>query len=125
MDIIYVNMFTDSASKLEGAVDSAIANGTVVIGHNTHLNENKQKYIEKKLQELENIGKPNQEIKIQEVTIDDMSDIQDDMWNKIEKIKQKYSENDSLLGSEMKIGIEMMSATAHSQRGYGKIYFIF
>ncbi len=39
-DIIYVNMFTDSASKLEYAVDAAIANGTVVVGYNTHLNQN-------------------------------------------------------------------------------------
>jgi cobaltochelatase CobN len=39
-DIIYVNMFTDSAGKLKDAVDAAIANGTVVIGYNTYLNEN-------------------------------------------------------------------------------------
>ncbi len=39
MDIIYVNMFTQSASKLEETVDEAISNGAVVIGYNTYLNE--------------------------------------------------------------------------------------
>ncbi|WP_445475801.1 cobaltochelatase subunit CobN [Methanococcoides methylutens] len=39
-DIIYVNMFTDSASMIEDEVDAAITNGTVVIGYNTHLNQN-------------------------------------------------------------------------------------
>lgn len=40
MDIIYVNMFTQTAYKLQGTVDAAIANGCVVIGYNTYLNEN-------------------------------------------------------------------------------------
>ncbi|SES84524.1 cobaltochelatase CobN subunit [Methanococcoides vulcani] len=39
-DIIYVNMFTDSASMIEDEINAAIANGTVVIGYNTHLNQN-------------------------------------------------------------------------------------
>ncbi|MDD3042094.1 MAG: cobaltochelatase subunit CobN [Methanosarcinaceae archaeon] len=37
MDIIYVNMFTDSAGKLEETINEAIANGAVVIGYNTFL----------------------------------------------------------------------------------------
>jgi cobaltochelatase CobN len=37
MDIIYINMFTDSAGKLENTVNEAIANGAVVIGYNTYL----------------------------------------------------------------------------------------
>ncbi|WP_269848666.1 hypothetical protein [Methanosarcina horonobensis] len=37
MDIIYINMFTDSASKLENTVNEAISNGAVVIGYNTYL----------------------------------------------------------------------------------------
>ena len=37
MDIIYINMFTDSASKLENTVNQAITNGAVVIGYNTYL----------------------------------------------------------------------------------------
>ncbi|MCC4765552.1 cobaltochelatase subunit CobN [Methanosarcina sp. DH1] len=37
MDLIYINMFTDSASKLEDTVNEAIANGAVVIGYNTYL----------------------------------------------------------------------------------------
>lgn len=40
MDIIYVNMFTQTAYKLQETVDAAIANGCVVIGYNTYLNEN-------------------------------------------------------------------------------------
>ncbi|AKB30996.1 CobN-like chelatase BtuS for metalloporphyrine salvage [Methanosarcina siciliae HI350] len=40
MDIIYINMFTDSASKLENTVNEAIANGAVVIGYNTYLPDN-------------------------------------------------------------------------------------
>ncbi|WP_440948901.1 cobaltochelatase subunit CobN [Methanosarcina sp. T3] len=38
-DIIYINMFTDSASKLDNTVNEAIANGAVVIGYNTYLPE--------------------------------------------------------------------------------------
>lgn len=37
MDIIYINMFTDSASKLENTVNQAISNGAVVVGYNTYL----------------------------------------------------------------------------------------
>ncbi|WP_300979900.1 cobaltochelatase subunit CobN [Methanomethylovorans sp.] len=40
MDIIYINMFTKTAYRLQETVDTAIANGCVVIGYNTYLNEN-------------------------------------------------------------------------------------
>ena len=40
MDIIYINMFTQTAYKLQETVDAAIVNGSVVIGYNTYLNEN-------------------------------------------------------------------------------------
>ncbi len=39
MDIIYVNMFTQTAYKLQETVDNAIENGCVVVGYNTYLNE--------------------------------------------------------------------------------------
>ncbi len=39
MDIIYINMFTQTAYKLQETVNAAIANGCVVIGYNTYLNE--------------------------------------------------------------------------------------
>ncbi|NPE28988.1 cobaltochelatase subunit CobN [Methanococcoides sp. SA1] len=38
-DIIYINMFTQSASKLQETIDEAIANGATVIGYNTYLTE--------------------------------------------------------------------------------------
>ncbi|UGV41342.1 cobaltochelatase subunit CobN [Methanococcoides orientis] len=40
MDIIYVNMFSDTASLITDNIDEAIANGTIVVGYNTLLNEN-------------------------------------------------------------------------------------
>ncbi|MDR6223876.1 cobaltochelatase subunit CobN [Methanococcoides alaskense] len=39
-DIIYINMFTATASVISDNIDSAIANGTIVVGYNTYLNEN-------------------------------------------------------------------------------------
>ncbi len=39
MDIIYINMFTQTAYKLQETINAAIANGCVVIGYNTYLNE--------------------------------------------------------------------------------------
>ncbi|WP_244603510.1 cobaltochelatase subunit CobN [Methanococcoides sp. NM1] len=39
-DIIYVNMFTATASVISDNIDAAIANGTMVVGYNTYLNEN-------------------------------------------------------------------------------------
>ncbi|MGM0771615.1 MAG: cobaltochelatase subunit CobN [Halobacteriota archaeon] len=39
-DIIYVNMFTATASVISDNIDAAIANGTIVVGYNTYLNEN-------------------------------------------------------------------------------------
>ncbi|WP_236622691.1 cobaltochelatase subunit CobN [Methanococcoides methylutens] len=39
-DIIYVNMFTATASVISDDIDAAIANGTIVVGYNTYLNEN-------------------------------------------------------------------------------------
>ncbi|WP_245526202.1 cobaltochelatase subunit CobN [Methanohalophilus mahii] len=40
VDVIYAKMFTDSASKIENEVDSAISNGTIVITDNAALTEN-------------------------------------------------------------------------------------
>ena len=39
MDIIYVNMFTTTAYKLQDTVQDAIDNGTLVVGYNTYLPE--------------------------------------------------------------------------------------
>jgi len=39
MDIIYINMFTTTAHKLQGTVQDAIDNGALVVGYNTYLPE--------------------------------------------------------------------------------------